>query len=201
MKRMTWMMVTTALLLGVAVAPAQSLGDAARANKKAKSQKTTATRQFDNDNLPTNTKLSVVGPEPSGDTNTNQANNAGNDTAKAGKEGQAAKENTSADGKAQATDKKAEKSPEDILKGKIDAQKQKIDDLAKDLDVTQREYRLRAVEMYSDAGNRLRNTAQWDKDDADYKKQIADKQAAMDDAKQQLTVLEEQLRTGEAPRQ
>ncbi len=194
MKRMTWMMGTMALLLGAAVASAQSLGDVARANHKAKSHKPTATRHFDNDNLPTNQQVSVVGPEPSGDTSTNQASTAGKDTAKTGKEG------ASPDGKAQAAEKKAEKSPEDILKGKIDAQKLKIDDLSKDLDVTQREYRLRAVEMYSDAGNRLRNAAQWDKDDAGYKKQIADKQAALDDAKQQLTVMEEQLRTGEAPR-
>ena len=200
MKRMTWMMLTTALLLGAPFALAQSLGDVARANHKAKSHKPTATRHFDNDNLPTNQQVSVVGPEPSGNTTTNQANNAGNDATKAGKEGQATKEGASGDGKAQSADKKANKSAEDILKGKIDAQKQRIDDLNKDLDVTQREYRLRAVAMYSDAGNRLRNAAQWDKDDAEYKKQIADKQTALDDAKQQLSVLEEQLRTGESPR-
>ena len=199
MKRMAWMMVATALLLGAALASAQSLGDVARANQKTKSRKPAATRHFDNDNLPVNQQVSVVGPAPSSDTSANQASNAGNDAAKAGKEGQPAKE--SADGKAQAAEKKPEKSAEDVLKGKIDAQKQKIDELSKDLDVTQREYRLRAVVMYSDAGNRLRNASQWDKDDADYKKQIADKQTALDDAKQQLTVMEEQLRTGEAPRQ
>lgn len=202
MKRMAWMTIATALLLGAALASAQSLGDVARANHKAKSKKPAAARHFDNDNLPTNQPLSVVGPEPSAaSSNTGQASADNKATAKEGKEGQPAKGGATADGKATEKDKKTDKSAEDVLKEKIDAQKQKIDELSKDLDVTEREYRLRAVEMYSDAGNRLRNSGQWDKEDADYKKQIADKQAALDAAKQQLTQLEEQQRTGEAPKE
>jgi hypothetical protein len=53
--------------------------------------------------------------------------------------------------------------------------------------------------MYSDAGNRLRNSAEWDKDDAQYKKDIADKQAALDAAKQHLTDMQEQARQDGAP--
>jgi hypothetical protein len=198
MKRMTWMTIAMALLVGVTIASAQSLGDAARANRKTKSQ--TSAKHFDNDNLPTNQPLSVVGPEPSAaSSTTTQASGDTKATAKEGKEGQAAKDGANADGKA--AEKKSDKSPEDVIKGKIDAQKQKVDELNKDLDITEREYRLRAVEMYSDAGNRLRNAGQWDKQDADYKKQIADKQAALDAAKQQLNQLEEQQRTGEAPKE
>ena len=63
----------------------------------------------------------------------------------------------------------------------------------------QREYQLRAAEMYADAGNRLRNSADWDKQDADYKQKIADKQKAVDDAKQQLDDLEEQARKAGVP--
>jgi len=201
MKRMTWMTIAMALLLGVSLASAQSLGDTARANRRTKSQQSSATKHFDNDNLPTNQPLSVVGPEPSAAaSSTAQAGADSKATGKEGKDGQTAKDAASADGKA-AADKKPEKSAEDVMKGKIDAQKQKIDELSKDLDITEREYRLRAVAIYSDAGNRLRNSAQWDKDDADYKKQIADKQAALDAAKQQLTQLEEQQRTGEEPGQ
>jgi hypothetical protein len=33
--------------------------------------------------------------------------------------------------------------------------------------------------MYADAGNRMRNSADWDKQDAQYKQQIADKQKAL----------------------
>jgi hypothetical protein len=59
------------------------------------------------------------------------------------------------------------------------------------LDVTQREYQLRAAAMYADAGNRLRNSTDWDKQDSQYKQQIADKQKALDDAKQKLDDLKD----------
>ena len=49
--------------------------------------------------------------------------------------------------------------------------------------MTQREYRLRAAAFYADAGNRLRGSGTWDKEDAQYKQQIAQKQKALDDAK------------------
>lgn len=63
----------------------------------------------------------------------------------------------------------------------------------------QREYQLRAAEMYADAGNRLRNSAQWDKQDADYKQKIADKQKAVEDAKQKLTDMQEDARKAGVP--
>jgi len=46
--------------------------------------------------------------------------------------------------------------------------------------------------MYADAGNRLRNAGAWDKEDAQFKQQIADKQKALDQAKQTLDDLQEQ---------
>jgi hypothetical protein len=77
---------------------------------------------------------------------------------------------------------------------KLDQQKQKIDSLNHDLDLEQREYRLRAAAMYGDAGNRLRNQAQWDKDDAQYKSDIDEKQKAIDAARQQLDNMQEEAR-------
>jgi hypothetical protein len=53
--------------------------------------------------------------------------------------------------------------------------------------------------MYSDAGNRMRNSAQWDKEDRDYKQQIEDKQKAVDAAKQGLDDLMEQARKAGVP--
>jgi hypothetical protein len=66
--------------------------------------------------------------------------------------------------------------------------------LSRELDVLQREYRLRAAAFYADAGNRLRDAGAWDKEDAQYKQQIAAKQKAVDDAKKQLDDLQEQAR-------
>ena len=53
--------------------------------------------------------------------------------------------------------------------------------------------------MYADVGNRLRNSAEWDKQDAQYKQQIADKQKALDDAKQKLEDLREAARKAGVP--
>jgi hypothetical protein len=53
--------------------------------------------------------------------------------------------------------------------------------------------------MYADAGNRMRNEAQWDKQDADYKQKIADKQKAIEDAKQKLGDMQEEARKDGVP--
>ena len=86
-----------------------------------------------------------------------------------------------------------EMSPDDI-KARLNEQKGKLELAARELDVTQREYRLRAASFYADAGDRLRNSTAWDKEDADYKKKIADQQKAVDDDKKQIEELQEQLR-------
>ncbi len=69
----------------------------------------------------------------------------------------------------------------------------------RELDVLQREYQLRAAAMYADAGNRIRNEGDWDKQDADYKQKIADKQKALDDAKQKLEDVQEERPQGGRP--
>jgi hypothetical protein len=71
--------------------------------------------------------------------------------------------------------------------------------LQRELDVLQREYQIRAAAMYGDAGNRLRNSADWDKQDAQYKQQIADKQKALDDAKQKQDEMQEEARKAGVP--
>ena len=58
----------------------------------------------------------------------------------------------------------------------------------------QREYQVRAAAMYADVGNRMRNAADWDKQDAKYKQDIADKQKALDEAKQKQDDLQEEAR-------
>jgi len=174
-----------ALLLGASAASAQtssssqastqSLGDAARAARKNKPQSESATRHYDNDNLPTTENLSVVGPEPSAQASTGQPT--------------AAEKSPAAAAKAEEKQHAA-----DDMQGKLDAQKAKIDQISHELDLDQREYRLRAAAFYSDAGNRLRNSAQWDKDDAQYKTDMDSKQKALEDAKAQLADLQEQAR-------
>jgi chitinase len=84
-------------------------------------------------------------------------------------------------------------------KKRIEDQKGQLDLLARELDVQDREYRLRAAAFYADAGNRLRNSTAWDKEDSQFKDQIAAKQKQLEDAKKQLEDMQEQARKAGVP--
>jgi hypothetical protein len=154
----------------------QSLGDAARAARKNKPQSDSATHVYDNDNLPTTESLSVVGPDPSAQTSPAQAT--------------AQQSSAAADAAAAADRQKAA----DEVQAKLDAQKAKIDQIAHELDLDQREYRLKAAALYNDAGNRLRNANEFDKEGAQYRADMDAKKKALDDAKAQYADLQEQAR-------
>ena len=177
MKNMKHIAVGTLLLLGISGAAAQSLGDYARAARKHKVEPTTTSRHFDNDNLPTGENLSVVGPPP-GDAGAAQAAGNANSTPANDRAAAAAERQKTAD----------------VWKQKLDQQQEKINSLNHDLDLEQREYRLRAAAMYGDAGSRLRNAAQWDKEDTQYKGDVEGKQKALDAARQELDEMREQAR-------
>lgn len=76
----------------------------------------------------------------------------------------------------------------------IDAQKQEIAGIAREIDLLQRENKLRGAAYYADAGTRLRNQQSYAEEDRKYQKDIADKQKALDDAKAKLADLQEQAR-------
>jgi hypothetical protein len=164
-----------------------SLGDYARKVRKDPAAKAKP-KVFDNDNLPTNDKLSVVGPPPTADTTPAAADTKDKD------KDAAAKPATPADDE-QAKKKALAKNWQD----KLTSQKDAIDLASRELDVTQREYQLRAAAMYADVGNRMRNATQWDKEEADYKQKITDKQKALDEAKQKLDDMKEDARKAGVP--
>jgi flagellar hook-length control protein FliK len=179
MKHTKCMAIGTLLLLLAGGASAQSLGDAARAARKNKPATSSTPRYFDNDNLPTNDGLSVVGPSPAADAKAENVNSA--EATKA----------AAVDPAAAAADRQK---TADEWKEKLDKQQAKIDDLSHQLDLDQREYRLRAAAYYGDAGARLRDAAQWDKDDAQYKTDVDEKQKAIEAARQELSDMREQAR-------
>jgi hypothetical protein len=177
-KLMAGVTLLVTLLLAVGSVSAQSLGDAARSARKNKANPNPTTRHFDNDNLPTNDALSVVGPEPPAATNAaasaqSKDNKAVADPAAATLERQKAAEDT---------------------KKQLDQQKEKIDSLNHEIDLDQREQRLRAAAFYSDAGTRLRNSAQWEKEQSQSVNDAAEKQKALDTAKQQYDEMQERAR-------
>src|SRR5580700_11833217 len=127
---------STALLVSTAVAqttaPAQdqsSLGDYARKIRKDPGTAKARPKVFDNDNLPTEDKLSVIG-EKSADSATGAP---ADDKSAAG---------TSAD-----DDQAKKQAGWKSWQTKLTAQKDQIDLATRELDVLQREYQLRAAEM------------------------------------------------------
>jgi hypothetical protein len=175
------------------ITPTDSLGDYARTVRKDK--RPAPAKQYDNDNLPVNDKLSVVGPPAPSD----QANAAtANSQPAADQSTQTADADKKPEVKTEQTPQERQKAF-DQWKQKISAQKDKIDLLSRELDVIQREYQLRAAAFYADAGNRLRNSGGWDKEDADYKQKLDEKKKALDDAKQKLDDLQEEARKSGVP--
>src|ERR1039458_554431 len=174
MKHTKLMAIGTLLLLGVSGVAAQSLGDYARAVRKNKPEPSSTSRHFDNDNLPTNETLSVVGPPPAGD--------AGNASSTQATKAAAVDPAAAAAGRPKTADE---------WKEKLDKQKEKIDSLNHELVLDQRELRLRAAVMYSDPGISVRSV-QWDKDEARFKSDVDAKQKALDAARQELDEMQEQ---------
>ncbi len=181
-----------------------SLGDYARQVRKDPGG-TSKPKVYDNDNLPREDKLSVVGQTPATTTANVAAQTDSTAPAEAAKPGSDSKTETqdksattpkAPSGAAPtAAEEEANKATADKQwADKIAAQKDQIDLLGRELDVLQREYQIRAAAMYADVGNRMRNSADWDKQDTQYKQQIADKQKAVDDAKQKLEDLQEEAR-------
>ncbi len=198
MKRITYVGLLGAILAGLLVtgagAQSEPLGDYARSVRKDK--KPSAAKQFDNDNLPREDNLSVVGK-------------ATDESASTSADAQAMPADGDQSAKADGATKKADGSPGESADArqkmyeewskKIATQKSQVDLLSRELDVVQREYRLRAAAMYADAGNRLRNSGSWDKEDAQYKDQVDQKQKAVDAAKKQLDDVQEQARKAGVP--
>jgi len=175
-----------------------SLADYARQIKKDSPQPKAKPKVFDNDNLPKDDKLSIVGEQPPVATDKSSeakpADSTGNVPA--------------ATDKKSATETKAAATEDDQAKRqaalkewqqKLTAQKDQIDLADRELDVLKREYQIRAAAFYADAGDRLRNSAAWDRQDSQYKQQIADKQKALDDAKQKLEEMQEEARKAGIP--
>lgn len=176
-----------------------SLGEYARQVRKEPDTKSKP-KVFDNDNLPKVDKLSVVGkaaPPPEAAAETKQEEAA--TPAQAGQPNQPKTDAANPPADTSKLDQAGKEAAWKQWADKIKAQQDAIDLAARELDVVQREYQIRAAAMYADAGSRLRNSAEWDKQDQQYKQQIADKQKAVDDAKQKLEDTREEARKAGAP--
>jgi hypothetical protein len=204
MKRVALFFTTAAFvaILAISCASAQDapLGDLARQVRKQKPASTNKT--FDNDNLPKDDKVSVVGqaPEQSSDGNPQDTNNAAvQSTDQTAQPADAAKAGNGEQKSATDEEQAKKQAMWKEWQNKIKQQRDAIDLANRELDVANREYRLRAAAFYADAGNRLRNSGQWDKEDSQYKDQIAAKQKTLDDAKKKLEDMQDEARKAGVP--
>ena len=197
MRRIGCMLAVSVVMLAsatLAAAQSESLGDYARAARKEK--RPAAKLVYTNDNLPTNTTISVVGPPPATEEKLAEENPA----AKSSEEKPAPKETKEAK---EATVSKPSETPapgsEQPSQDQFAAQKKTVADLAHELDLLQREFKLQVANYYADAGNELRDQKNWLDQEAKFKSDIADKQKQLDDAKAQLQEMEEAARKAGVP--
>ncbi|HEX9121152.1 MAG TPA: hypothetical protein VF840_11490 [Terriglobales bacterium] len=80
------------------------------------------------------------------------------------------------------------------FKAKADEQKKNIAQLERELDVAQREYRLKVAVYYADVGNNLRDSKKWAEDDRKQRAELDDRQKAVAAAKQKLADIQEEAR-------
>lgn len=104
-------------------------------------------------------------------------------------ENQKAPDTKAADDKA----KDAVKSKDDF-KSKIEAQKNEVAMLQREIDVIQREQRLRAAAFYGDAGTQMREQAKFAEESRKQQEDLDTKKQALEAAQQKLADIQEQAR-------
>lgn len=190
---------------GVAAAQSQgeSLGDYARAVKKVKPASTSQSgKVFDNDNLPAEGSVSVVGkPAPADSDASNQDQSASSSTEKAS--GDAQKIDAKSDKKDQPELKAGQSTPErdaalDALKKRLDEQKQKVDLLSRELDVLTKEHNLKVATYYQDPSHTADANGLFE-EQSKFKQALDEKQKALDQAKTELSDMQDDARRKGAP--
>ena len=154
MKRIAYVWLAATILAGtlatLAGAQSEPLGDYARAVRKEKKQeKLESAKRFDNDNLPKTDKLSVVGNA------TQEPASLSSDADTKASQDNAQPQKAQTDEKSNDSGKMPESKPGepakdrqkmyDEWKKKITAQQEQVNLLTREMDVMQREYRLRAA--------------------------------------------------------
>ena len=190
---------STALLAQSSQAQSPSLGDYARTVKKTKPEpKKSASRVYDNDNLPRSSSLSVVGTPTETASETDKEKNP--ESSANPNEKSQDKKKTEESGQI-----KPGQSPEERQKAidswahKIDDQKSKVDLLSRELDVLTREHQIKTSEFYANTALRVQNPNAFEEEDAKYKKEIVEKQKSVDEAKSKLNDLQEEARKSGVP--
>jgi hypothetical protein len=172
------------VLSATALASAQSLGDIARSERN--KQKPQAARTYTNDDIPS---VTIPKDEPKTPAAGTEAN--ATDDKKDGEESAGAtetKDEAKIDKKGEeATSVEKQNQLNAEWKAKVAAQKAKVADIEREIDLMQREERLRVAVYYADAGNRLRDDKKWADDEKKYQDDLATRQKDLSEAKAKLS--------------
>lgn len=170
--------------------PQPSLADIARQQRA--QHKSAAIMHVDNETLKNSSgRLSTSGD----DTNPSNDQAAKTTDPGAGKNDSDKKSTDSKASDSKDTERTATDKPKgDDWNAKIDAKKKDIALMQRELDVLQREQRLRAAAYYADAGTQLRDPAKFAEESRAQQEQIDSKKQSLDAAQQKLEELQEQAR-------
>jgi hypothetical protein len=188
MKRLISLVVLLASFL-VVNAGAQSLADIA-AQTRAKQKNSTNSQVIDNDILPSVSDPSSY-PLPY---ETKKDDGTGDSTNASDKDKKDADKTDPGKKDEQKTAATADKQGSDVFKKKIEDQEKEILTLQRELEIAQREARLRAAEYYADAGTMLRDQGKFADETKKTQAEIDAKTQALADAKQKLADLQEEAR-------
>ncbi|HWZ42025.1 MAG TPA: hypothetical protein VNW97_01040 [Candidatus Saccharimonadales bacterium] len=186
MKRIFLFLIACAGFMVVSVSAQQTLGDIARANRARKKPASTSKMVIDNDTMPS-ANLPEEAPAK-------EAKDAAKDKDKT--EGADARKE---DGKAKGDPPKDAAKAADDFKSKIEGVKKELAQLQRELDVSEREAKMRAATYYADAGSQLRNQAKFAEDTRNQQEEIDSKKQGIEAAKQKLADLQEQARKAGLP--
>jgi|SRR5579862_823146 len=188
-----FLMLVMCLFAAAAVAQ-QSLGDVARANR-AKKHTSSSETKLDDDTMPRSSTPSTYSDS---DTDKKADDKDAKDAKDADGKDTAAKEIDAKDAPKKDT-ADAHKQKNEELQKQIAEQTKEISTLQRELDIAQREARLRAAAYYGDAGTMLRDQAKYAEDTRKTQAEIEGKKQALDAAQQKLSDLQEQARKAGLP--
>ncbi len=176
MKR-TWylsgMLLVAAMTMASCAWAQESLGDLARQQRQGK--KPSTTKVITNDDFASS---APVAPPAAADAKAGSAEKA---------EAASAPEKPKSD-----KDDKAKLA--EGFKRRAEEQKKNIAQLERELDVAQREYRLKVAVYYADVGNNLRDGKKWTEEDKKQRVELEAKQKGITEAKQKLADIQEEAR-------
>jgi hypothetical protein len=183
--------VAVVMLLGSA-ALSQSLGEVARQNRQAKQTPAKrAARVYTNDDIPE----AKVAPAAKAAESTPQSPSASAENAPERKADSAEpKPGEKAQDKATADVDAERKKEAETYRARIEEQTKSIALLEREVSVLQRENQIQQAVYYADAGSRLRAPKDWTERQKKYEGDFAEKNKALQEAKDKLDLLEEEAR-------